>query len=335
MPLDFTIGGKARPGKQTENLKKAGFSVYEAVIARREDWNALEEEARAGLFPTSIDLKGKEEEQRWIELLDRLNFLSDLGKNSPFGAIYVAVDGFKEKIERLQRLRYEHKAIEALPATSPAALEANTAFPKDLITLAQSAESKVLIDICHLFQTGVYLQSLQKPLDVTCLADGTYSTKIPPESATWYYGAVQEIIDSGYLAPVVHTNGHVFVAEQKKPETQGMDQRVSLPDGRIIKAFDEKALTLADWQGNQPGYEKFSYALPIMINGKKKVAQWFKSHTFITDGEDEMYTVLDPQKSMQQLVNAGVKALILENNKESSEKLKKEAEFFYNALRMP
>ena len=95
-PIVFTIGGKARPGKQTENLKKAGFSVYEAVISSREDWSALEKEAQAGLFPTSIDLKGNEQEQRWMELSDRLSFLSDLGKSSPRGAVYVAVDGFKE-----------------------------------------------------------------------------------------------------------------------------------------------------------------------------------------------------------------------------------------------
>lgn len=320
----FTIGGKARPGQQTENLKKAGFTVYEAVILHQEDWDALEREAKWGLFPSSIDIKGQEEEQRWRELSDRLNFLEDIGKSSPQGPVYVGVDGFSESIERLKHLHYDYKAIEALPATSPAALEANTAFPEDLIKWARAADSKILIDICHLFQTGVYVQARQKPLEVTLVKNGTYSTKIPPEAAAWYHEAVQEIIDSGYLAPFAHTNGHVFVANPSSP--------VCLPDGRSITAIGAEALTSKDWKGDRKVYEKNSYSLPISIGGERKFAHWFKSHTFITDGEDEIYTVLDPRKSTQQLRGGGVKTLILENSKDSSEKLQREVGFFDKAL---
>lgn len=325
--LNVYIGGKARPGAQAVPLKEAGFKVYEAVIIRAEDWRALETEAKAGLFPSSLDIKGRESEKRWGELTDRLGFLKDIGKEGPLGGVYVAVDGFAENIERLRKLNYEYKAIEALPATSPAAIEAKTALPQDLIRHAKATDSKVLIDICHLFQTAVYLQSEQKPLEVTVNERGEYNTKIPQEAAEGYYEAVQQIIDSGYLAPFAHTNGHVFVAEQAVPAEGKADQRLYLPDGRMIRAFADKALTVADW-GNQDAYGKNSYSVQILVNGEPKAAQWFRSHTFVSAGEDEMYNVLDAKKSMQQLKESGVKALILENGKDSVEKLKEEAKFF-------
>ncbi len=149
MAINLHIGGKARPGNQSKPLKEAGFGVYEAVIIGSEDWKGLEEEAKQGLFPSSIDIKGKESEQRWKELENNLSLLTDLGKINPWGFVYVGVDGFSENIDRLRRLNYEFKAIEALPATSPAALEARTTFPEDLIEHARSSNSKVLIDVCH------------------------------------------------------------------------------------------------------------------------------------------------------------------------------------------
>src|SRR3989344_6148880 len=98
------IGGKARPGIQSRPLKEAGFSVYEAVIIGSEDWNGLEEEARDGLFPSSIDIKGRESEERWRELESRFHLLSDLAESGPLGFVYVGVDGFQENIDRLRRL---------------------------------------------------------------------------------------------------------------------------------------------------------------------------------------------------------------------------------------
>lgn len=89
------IGGKARPGNQTKPLKEAGFQVYEAVIIGAEDWKGLEDEAEKGLFPSSIDIKGRESEQRWKELRSRLSLLTDLGKSGPLGAVYVGGDGFQ------------------------------------------------------------------------------------------------------------------------------------------------------------------------------------------------------------------------------------------------
>lgn len=326
------IGGKARPGNQSNPLKDAGLGVYEAVIIGLEDWKGLEDEAKKGLFPSSIDIKGRESEQRWNELGSYLSLLKDLSKSGPLGFVYVGVDGFPENIDRLRLLNYEFKAIEALPATSPAALEARTAFPEDLIKHAQSSESKVLIDVCHLFQTAVYLQALHKPLEVIANEGSNYVTRIPSEAVTWYHQAVQQIVDSGYLAPFAHTNGHIFVAEQTAPAEGKPDQRLYLPDGRIIRAFADTALTLEDWNKNQDSYGKNSYAVPIILNGQPKVAQWFRTHTFVTSGEDEIYDHLNSKKSTQQLVNACVQALILENGKESVEALKREAQFFREAL---
>ncbi len=174
----------------------------------------------------------------------------------------------------------------------------------------------------------VYLQALHKPLEVIANGGSNYITKIPSEAVTWYHQAVQQIVDSDYLAPFAHTNGHVFVAEQTAPAEGKPDQRLYLPDGRLINAFADKALTLEDWNKNQDAYGKNSYAVPIILNGQPKVAQWFKSHTFVINGEDDIYTSLDVKKSTQQLANAGVLALILENGKDSVEALRREAQFF-------
>lgn len=322
------VGGKARPGLQAKILREAGFSIYEAVIIDKEDWKGLEQEAKQGLFPSSVDIKGKEQEQRWRELNERTTFLNDLSLANSLGFLYVAVDGFPDNITKLTRLNYEFKAIEALPATSPAALDAKTAFPKDLVNHARSAGTKVLVDICHLFQTAVYLEAMKLPLEVIANSNGTYSTQIPSTASDWYFKAVEEIANSGYLAPFAHVNGHIFVAEQTSPKEGEKDNRIYLPDGRLIRAVGDTALTVEEWRGDLEAYNRNSYAVPITLDGQIKVAQWFKSHTFITDGEDEIFGTLNVNRCLQQLTAAGIKALVLENNKESVNQLKREADFF-------
>lgn len=328
----FYIGGKARPGEQARALHEAKFQYFEAVIVEKEDWKGIEHEAEQGLYAISVDIKGKEREQRWKELKERVGWLRDLASANNLGWLYVSVDGFPENIEKLRQLKYESKAIECLPATSPAALDAQTTYPKDLLFHARSAEAKILIDICHLFQTGVYVQALQKPLEVRIQNDGSLHTIIPPAAALWYYDAFQQVSESGYLAPFTQNNGHVFVAEQPQPKAEELDKRIHLPDGRVLKAYGDTSLTCVDWR-NKDLYNYYSYAIPLLVESKKKIAQWFRSHTFITDsGDDEMYSVLNPQEVVKQLMQAEIKVMILENNKESAEKLIRDAEFFTRYL---
>lgn len=182
-----------------------------------------------------------------------------------------------------------------------------------------------------MFQTAVFLQSQQAPLEVI-LENGTYLTKIRSGAAERYHQMFQEIADSGYLAPFVHTNGHAFVADQIPPKEGEKDNRLYLPDGRLIRAYDEKAVSLADWGNNQDAYNKNSYAVPISINGQRMVAQWFKTHIFITDEQDEIYKTLDVKASTRQLIDSGVKCIILENGKESVEKLRQDANLFYKVV---
>jgi hypothetical protein len=322
---NLNIGGKARPVReQIQPLLGAGFEQYEAVIIKQEDWQGLRDFAEEGIVPTSIDIKGGESDKRWGELRQRLDFLDKLANDHGQEHIYIAVDGFPENIERFKQepfYSWDSKAIEALPATSPAAIAFKTALPNDLTRKAKETNSLVLADICHLAQTAAHY--MYRKIVVTDNGDGTFRSTIPTLAGEIYQAMFNQIARSGLLAPFAHDNGHVFVAhpDQNKP--------ILLADGKPVQAVSNNPQTRSNW-ATEAGFARNSYSLPIEFDGKPKHAHWFDTH--IHFDEDEIKSFLDPSEKLTQAVSAGIETIILEVPKDSVAALKRDAQFLQNAL---
>jgi len=324
----LNIAGKARPIKeQIMPLVNAGFSYYEAVIFKHEDWNGLEQvRSDYGMIPVSISPLGSEEEKRWEELPGKLSCLDMLADSGALDMVYIAVDGFPDNIERFSQKPFfslENTALEALPATTPSAVEFKTAYPKDLIEKAKATNSKVLIDMCHLAQTAVMDYILANgPLHVIANKAGTFKTIIPVSVGERYYALFEHIAQSGLMAPFAHFNGHVFVAHPDLQDT------VLLANGQPVKAFDNKPQTRADW-ANERTYGKNSYSVPIRIGGRKQYAHWFATHQHFS--RDELFTFLDIDRVIKQAIDSGIEFIVLEVPKDSISELKADAMLILDA----